>query len=126
MSRLRSARARSLEFSILLKSYHLIQQPPDVIFPCKAATSHVPTVGERSVMPTSRRSMLVAASASVTALGISQAAEPKTPVSETNALSADVVSLIQRSLESNAALMRGDIGAYRALIALTDDFTLMS
>ncbi|MGH8252193.1 MAG: YybH family protein [Steroidobacteraceae bacterium] len=38
----------------------------------------------------------------------------------------DVTDLIQRSAESNAALMRGDIDRYRALITLTDDFTLMS
>lgn len=37
-----------------------------------------------------------------------------------------VAKLIQRSAESNAALMRGDIEAYRALITYTDDFTLMS
>jgi ketosteroid isomerase-like protein len=37
-----------------------------------------------------------------------------------------VAELIQRSFESNAALMRGDIHAYRAAITLSDDFTLMS
>ncbi len=34
--------------------------------------------------------------------------------------------LIRLSLNSNAALMRGDIDAYRALLAYTGDFTLMS
>jgi ketosteroid isomerase-like protein len=38
----------------------------------------------------------------------------------------DVAELIRRSADSNAALMRGDIDRYRALIKLTDDFTLMS
>jgi ketosteroid isomerase-like protein len=38
----------------------------------------------------------------------------------------EITGLIQRSAESNAALMRGDIDGYRALITLTDDFTLMS
>jgi hypothetical protein len=38
----------------------------------------------------------------------------------------EITGLIQRSAESNAALMRGDIDRYRALITLTDDFTLMS
>ena len=33
---------------------------------------------------------------------------------------------IRRSMEANSALMRGDIDRYRALITLTDDFTLMS
>lgn len=34
--------------------------------------------------------------------------------------------LARRSAEANNALLRGDINAYRALIRLTDDFTLMS
>lgn len=38
----------------------------------------------------------------------------------------EVAELIQQSAASNAALMRGDIDAYRALITLSDDFTLMS
>jgi ketosteroid isomerase-like protein len=38
----------------------------------------------------------------------------------------EVSELIQRSAESNNALMQGDISKYRALITLTDDFTLMS
>lgn len=33
--------------------------------------------------------------------------------------------VIQQSGEGNAALMRGDIDAYRALLPYTDDFTLM-
>jgi ketosteroid isomerase-like protein len=37
-----------------------------------------------------------------------------------------IAALIQRSEDSNAALMRGDIERYRALVAYTDDFTLMS
>ncbi len=38
----------------------------------------------------------------------------------------DVAELIQRSSDSNAALMRGDIDTYQTLIAYTNDFTLMS
>ena len=38
----------------------------------------------------------------------------------------EVADLIQRSAESNAALMRGDINKYRALVGFTDNFTLMS
>ena len=34
--------------------------------------------------------------------------------------------LIQRSKESNAALMRGDIEQYKSLLTLSHDFTLMS
>lgn len=37
-----------------------------------------------------------------------------------------IAELVRRSADSNAALMRGDIDAYRALITLTGDFTLMS
>lgn len=37
-----------------------------------------------------------------------------------------ITDLIQRSHESNAALMRGDIGRYTALLTLAPDFTLMS
>lgn len=37
-----------------------------------------------------------------------------------------VHGLVRRSEEANAALMRGDVGHYRTLIELTDDFTLMS
>lgn len=37
-----------------------------------------------------------------------------------------VVELARRSLEGNAALMRGDIELYRRLVPLAADFTLMS
>ena len=37
-----------------------------------------------------------------------------------------VAGLVRRSADANAALMRGDVGRYRALIKLADDFTLMS
>jgi ketosteroid isomerase-like protein len=37
-----------------------------------------------------------------------------------------VAELVQRSAESNSALMRGDIDRYLALITVTSDFTLMS
>ena len=37
-----------------------------------------------------------------------------------------VAGLIRRSAEAHAALVRGDVGRYRTLIELTDDFTLMS
>jgi ketosteroid isomerase-like protein len=38
----------------------------------------------------------------------------------------EVQKLIERSKESNAALLRGDIERYSALVNLTEDFTLMS
>jgi ketosteroid isomerase-like protein len=37
-----------------------------------------------------------------------------------------VADLIQRSAAANAALMRGDVDGYRALVSLTSNFTLMS
>jgi ketosteroid isomerase-like protein len=37
-----------------------------------------------------------------------------------------VADLIQRSAAANAALMRGDVDGYRAMVPLTSDFTLMS
>jgi ketosteroid isomerase-like protein len=37
-----------------------------------------------------------------------------------------VAKLIQLSNDSNAALMRGDIDKYRALLTVTNEFTLMS
>jgi ketosteroid isomerase-like protein len=37
-----------------------------------------------------------------------------------------VAELIQRSADANAALMRGDVDRYRALVPIASDFTLMS
>jgi len=38
----------------------------------------------------------------------------------------ELTELVQRSAQANTALMRGDIERYSDLVALTDDFTLMS
>ena len=38
----------------------------------------------------------------------------------------EAATLIERSAEANAALMRGDVDRYRALIPVSGDFTLMS
>jgi ketosteroid isomerase-like protein len=35
-------------------------------------------------------------------------------------------ALVSASARANAALMRGDVGAHRALVPMTEDFTLMS
>jgi len=43
-----------------------------------------------------------------------------------SALDRVVAGLVRDSAEGNAALMRGDIDRYLALISITDDFTLMS
>ncbi len=37
-----------------------------------------------------------------------------------------VAELVRRSEDANAALLRGDVDAYRSLITLTEDFTLMA
>jgi ketosteroid isomerase-like protein len=47
-------------------------------------------------------------------------------VAEPAAAEDAIAKLIKHSEESNAALMRGDAETYRAMIAITDDFTLMS
>lgn len=37
-----------------------------------------------------------------------------------------IAKLLAHTQQSNAALMRGDVGTYRQMIAITDDFVLMS
>lgn len=78
-------------------------------------------------MSTTRRSILAAAAGaglasfgSAGATGVSAIAQARSVTDK------EVAELIRRSAESNAALMRGDIDKYRALITVTDDFTLMS
>lgn len=69
----------------------------------------------------SRRSVLATAS------GLVSSHLPRSTNASAEARTDQAVAyLIQRSEEANAALMRGDINRYRALIAYTDDFTLMS
>ncbi|MFZ5783819.1 MAG: YybH family protein [Pseudomonadota bacterium] len=59
-------------------------------------------------------------------MGIARATTGSALADESSVADKQVAELVRRSAESNAALMRGDIDRYRALIALTDDFTLMS
>lgn len=66
-------------------------------------------------MPASRRSVLAAAGAALISFDVAA-----TGTNET------IEELIKLSEASNATLMRGDIEKYRALISLTDDFTLMA
>ena len=74
------------------------------------------------LMPTSRRTLLKAASAA----GLASLAAGSARAAEKSAIEQAVANLAQRSEAANAALLRGDIDAYRTLITLTDDFTLMS
>lgn len=72
-------------------------------------------------MPTSRRSVLAAASC------LASVNTGATPRSRSSAKPNEIISeLIERSEASNSALMRGDIERYRALLSFSDDFTLMS
>jgi ketosteroid isomerase-like protein len=48
------------------------------------------------------------------------------PLAESRTIESQIAEIASRSLEANAALMRGDARRYRALTPLTDDFTLMS
>lgn len=71
-------------------------------------------------MSVSRRTILATAGAALAPFDISAASATGLPATD------EVAELVQRSAESNAALMRGDIERYRSLITLTDDFVLMS
>lgn len=73
-------------------------------------------------MPTTRRTLLSAAGAASLASLAADAAGAR----EASAVEQTVAELVRRSEDANAALLRGDIDAYRALITITDDFTLMS
>lgn len=75
-------------------------------------------------MRTSRRAVLAAAGAGLVAAGIGKATNASA-APETRAADA-AAELARRSETANAALMRGDLDRYRALITLTDDFTLMA
>ena len=72
-------------------------------------------------MSTSRRSILAAAAAGLASSDVMAArGSPQAPADQ------DVIDLVRRSEEAHAALMRGDLDGYRALIRPTSDFTLMS
>jgi ketosteroid isomerase-like protein len=73
-------------------------------------------------MPTTRRTLLTAAGA----VGLASLTVGPTRSKESASTEQTVADLVRRSEDANAALLRGDVGAYRALITLTDDFTLMS
>lgn len=77
-------------------------------------------------MTTSRRNMLAAAGAGLASLELASAARGDAPTQAAYPHDRLIDALIELSANSNAALMRGDIDAYRGLISYTDDFTLMS
>lgn len=77
-------------------------------------------------MSTSRRSVLAAAGAGFASMEIAGATRVSALSRPSSVTDKEVAELVQRSAESNAALMRGDLDGYLALIAHADDFTLMS
>jgi ketosteroid isomerase-like protein len=77
-------------------------------------------------MHASSRSVLGAADAGLASLELVKATS-SSALAETASISGKpTAELIRRSMEANAALMRGEIDRYRALITCTDDFTLMA
>jgi ketosteroid isomerase-like protein len=72
-------------------------------------------------MSASRRTILASAGAG---LALTQISGPAHASERTDGGS--VAELIRQFEVANAALMRGDIAGYRALIEITDDYTLMS
>lgn len=76
-------------------------------------------------MSRSRRSILAAAG-SLASLGIAGSVGIPAPARAAPPIVDDVAELTRRSATAHAALMRGDLDGYRALITYTDDFTLMS
>lgn len=73
-----------------------------------------------------RRSVLAAAApALVSAAGVRAPSMSRATASDLPADKA-VDDLVARATEGHAALMRGDIGRYRSMIAHSDDFTLMA
>jgi ketosteroid isomerase-like protein len=73
-------------------------------------------------MSPSRRDILIAAGAGLATFDAAAGRSDRGEHSIANAMDA----LIERSAQSNAALMRGDIDTYLSLISVTDDFTLMA
>lgn len=72
-------------------------------------------------MTYSRRGMIAAG-----ATGLASLAVPAQATAQEPAVDAVVDDLVRRSELANAALMAGDVETYLGLIALSDDFTLMS
>lgn len=77
-------------------------------------------------MPTSRRSFPTAAGVGIASLEIAGAIGFPASARAAFDNGKEAAALIHRSATGHAALMRGDLDAYRALITYTADFTLMS
>ena len=77
-------------------------------------------------MPASRRSILAATGAGLASLGQATATSRSARAQNGSVTDKEIAEITLRSAEANAALMRGDVDTYRALIQHADDFTLMS
>lgn len=75
---------------------------------------------------TTRRSMLAAAGAGLVLSQVAKASGAAGAARETGVSDETIAELVRLSERSNTVLMRGDIDAYRSLIRLSDDFTLMA
>lgn len=73
-------------------------------------------------MQSTRRGLVLSAGAAGLPYLLAGSAQSEEPAS----VDASVAALVQRSQDANAALLRGEVDAYRSLITLSDDFTLMS
>lgn len=72
-------------------------------------------------MTASRRSILTATGAGLAFMATESGAQGGRQGEDTG-----VARLVQQSQDANAALMRGDVDAYRALLQIGSDFVLMS
>jgi ketosteroid isomerase-like protein len=70
--------------------------------------------------------MLAATGAGLALPGITKATSHPALAHEDSAVNKQIDEIVHRSEDANVALIRGDVATYRALITLTDDFTLMS
>jgi len=77
-------------------------------------------------MQTSSRSVPGAADAGLASPELVEATSSSALADAASVTGRPTTELIRRSMEANAALMRGEIDRYRALITLADDFTLMA
>lgn len=73
-----------------------------------------------------RNVIAAAAATGFTTIGAAQAAPEAASERATEPGGTTVSLLVQRSLQANRALLRGDVETYRKLVPITTDFTLMS
>lgn len=77
-------------------------------------------------MSASRRCLLATAGPVLVSAATLAGAPGPAPVFPDDAADTDVAEVIRRAAVAHVALMGGDLGLYRSLIATSDDFTLMA